>query len=147
MVRVDRCCGCHGEGGLVLLLLGLPWFPSVQVMYGRLEEANACIESLLQDKDPLLRRAGAFTIATAYCGTASNAAVRQLLHVGVSDVDDNVRRSAIASIGFVLFRSPEQCPSMVALLLESYNPHMRAGALMAMGVACSGTGSKVRGGT
>ena len=114
-------------------------------MYGRLEEANACIDSLLLDKDPLLRRAGAFTIATAYCGTASNSAVRQLLHMGVSDVDDNVRRSAITCIGFVLFRSPEQCPSMVALLLESYNPHMRAGALMAMGVACSGTGNKVGG--
>ena len=119
---------------------------SLQLMYGRLEEASACIDSLLLDKDPLLRRAGAFTIATAYCGTASNTAVRQLLHMGVSDVDDNVRRSAIACIGFVLFRSPEQCPPMVALLLESYNPHMRAGALMAMGVACSGTGNKVGGG-
>lgn len=35
-------------------------------------------------KDPLLRRAGMFTIATAYCGTGDNAAIRRLLHVAVS---------------------------------------------------------------
>jgi HEAT repeat protein len=31
---------------------------------------------------------------------------------------------------------------VVALLSESYNPHMRYGAAMAVGVACSGTGLK-----
>ena len=40
-------------------------------------------------------------------------------------------------------RTPEQCPSVVSLLSESYNPHVRYGAAMALGIACSGTGLKV----
>ena len=42
-----------------------------------------------------------------------------------------------------IFRTPEQCPSVVSLLAESYNPHVRYGAAMALGVACAGTGLKV----
>lgn len=40
------------------------------------------------------------------------------------------------------FRTPEQCPSVVSLLAESYNPHVRYGAAMALGIACAGTGLK-----
>merc|ERR1719186_2493293 len=78
----------------------------------------------------------------AYCGTASTQAMKRLLHVAVSDVDNDVRRAAVEALGFLLFRSPDQIPSMVSLLSESYNPHVRYGAAMALGVACSGTGNK-----
>lgn len=74
-----------------------------------------------------------YTLAMAYCGTGSNQAIRTLLHVAVSDVNDDVRRAAVTSIGFILFRTPEQCPSVVSLLAESYNPHVRYGAAMALG--------------
>jgi hypothetical protein len=43
-------------------------------------------------------------------------------------------------------RTPEQCPSVVSLLAESYNPHVRYGAAMALGIACAGTGLKVSNG-
>ena len=100
----------------------------------------------------------------------------------MSDVSDDVRRAAVMSLGFLLFRcvfncvfkfidrihslcklfgkkninctnfnffffcgrTPEQCPSVVSLLSESYNPHVRYGAAMALGIACAGTGLKVR---
>ncbi|KAI9517328.1 26S proteasome non-ATPase regulatory subunit 1, partial [Dissostichus eleginoides] len=39
-------------------------------------------------------------------------------------------------------RTPEQCPSVVSLLSESYNPHVRCGAAMALGICCAGTGNK-----
>ncbi|CAC5372015.1 PSMD1 [Mytilus coruscus] len=42
----------------------------------------------------------------------------------------------------VMDRTPEQCPSVVSLLSESYNPHVRFGAAMALGIACAGTGLK-----
>lgn len=45
---------------------------------------------------------------------------------------------------FSLNRTPEQCPSVVSLLAESYNPHVRYGAAMALGIACAGTGLKVK---
>lgn len=112
------------------------------VMYGRLEEADPLITSLLQDKDPILRRSAMYTISMAYCGTGSNTAIRKLLHVAVSDVNDDVRRAAVTGLGFLLFRTPEQCPQVVSLLAESYNPHVRYGAAMALGIACAGTGLK-----
>lgn len=83
---------------------------------------------------------GMYTLGMAYCGTGSNKAIRTLLHIAVSDVNDDVRRAAVTSIGFILFRTPEQCPSVVSLLAESYNPHVRYGAAMALGIACAGTG-------
>ena len=65
------------------------------VMYGRMEDAETLIEDLCRDKDPLLRRSGMFTVAMAYCGSGDNKAIRRLLHVAVSDVDNNVRRAAV----------------------------------------------------
>ncbi|XP_011204147.2 26S proteasome non-ATPase regulatory subunit 1 [Bactrocera dorsalis] len=109
-------------------------------MFARLEEADPLVTSLSTDKDPVLRRSGMYTIAMAYNGTGSNKAIRRLLHVAVSDVNDDVRRAAVTAIGFILFRTPEQCPSVVSLLAESYNPHVRYGAAMALGIACAGTG-------
>jgi len=111
-------------------------------MYGRLQEADVLIESLCNDKDAILRRSGMYTIAMAYCGTGSNDAIRKLLHVAVSDVNDDVRRAAVMGLGFLLFKNPDQCPGVVSLLSESYNPHVRYGAAMALGIACAGTGSK-----
>merc|ERR550539_1010842 len=111
-------------------------------MYGRREEADPLIESLTRDKDAILRRSGMYTIAMAYCGTGNNKAIRKLLHVAVSDVNDDVRRAAVTGLGFLLFKQPDHCPGVVQLLSESYNPHVRYGAAMALGIACAGTGNK-----
>ena len=75
-------------------------------------------------------------------GTGHNKAIQRLLHVAVSDVNDDVRRAAVEALGFLLFHNPEQCPSVVSLLSESYNPHVRYGAAMALGISCAGTGLK-----
>ncbi|EKD13299.1 uncharacterized protein L3040_005084 [Drepanopeziza brunnea f. sp. 'multigermtubi'] len=110
------------------------------IMYGRQEAADELLEGLLRDPDPTLRYGGIMTIALAYCGTGSNKAVRKLLHYAVSDVNDDVRRIAVMSLGFILFRKPGSVPRMVELLSESYNPHVRYGAAMALGISCAGTG-------
>jgi 26S proteasome regulatory subunit N2 len=110
------------------------------IMYGRQEGADELIGGLLEDADPALRYGGVLTVALAYCGSGSNKAVRRLLHIAVSDVSDDVRRVAVMSLGFVLFRKPGSVPRMVELLAESYNPHVRYGATMALGIACAGTG-------
>merc|ERR1719352_1592543 len=43
------------------------------------------------------------------------------------------------ALGFVMCNVPEQVPSVVKLLSESYNPHVRYGAAMALGIACAGS--------
>lgn len=113
------------------------------IMYGREEQADVLIEQLCSDKDPILRYGGIYTIAMAYAGTGLNKAIRRLLHVAVSDVSDDVRRASVIAIGFVLFRNSSQVPKVVELLSESYNPHVRYGASLALGISCAGTGSTV----
>ncbi|KAI5793103.1 armadillo-type protein [Geopyxis carbonaria] len=110
------------------------------IMFGKEEAADELSSTLLNDPDPILRYGGIMTIALAYCGSGSNKAIRKLLHVAVSDVNDDVRRVAVMSLGFILFRKPGAVPRMVELLSESYNPHVRYGAAMALGIACAGTG-------
>ncbi|KAK4445548.1 armadillo-type protein [Podospora aff. communis PSN243] len=110
------------------------------IMFGRQEGADTMIEGLLCDPDPALRYGGILTVAMAYCGTGSNKAIRKLLHFAVSDVNDDVRRIAVMSLGFILFRKPGSVPRMVELLAESYNPHVRYGSAMALGISCAGTG-------
>lgn len=112
------------------------------IFYGREEEAEAMIEQLTLDKDPILRYGAMFMIGLAYAGSNNNNAIRRLLHLAVSDVNDDVRRAAVMNIGFVLFRQPEQVPKLVSLLAESYNPMVRYGACLAIGIACAGSGLK-----
>ena len=50
----------------------------------------------------------------------------------------------MTSLAFLLFKNPAQVPRIVQLLSESYNPHVRCGATLALGIACAGTGLQVR---
>uniref|UniRef100_A0ACD5UEP0 Uncharacterized protein n=1 Tax=Avena sativa TaxID=4498 RepID=A0ACD5UEP0_AVESA len=109
-------------------------------VYGREEEADTLIEQMTRDQDPILRYGGMYALALAYRGTANNKAIHQLLHFAVSDVSDDVRRTAVMALGFVLYNEPEQTPRIVSLLSESYNPHVRYGAALAVGISCAGTG-------
>ncbi|XP_020220517.1 26S proteasome non-ATPase regulatory subunit 1 homolog A [Cajanus cajan] len=109
-------------------------------VYGREEDADTLIEQMTRDQDPILRYGGMYALALAYRGTANNKAIRQLLHFAVSDVSDDVRRTAVLALGFVLYSDPEQTPRIVSLLSESYNPHVRYGAALAVGISCAGTG-------
>lgn len=81
-----------------------------------------------------------YTLALAYAGTSNNEAIRKLLHIAVSDTSDDVRRAGVTSLAFLLFKNPAQVPRIVQLLSESYNPHVRCGATLALGIACAGTG-------
>ncbi|ORZ39808.1 armadillo-type protein [Catenaria anguillulae PL171] len=109
------------------------------IMYGKEEEADSTIDLLLADKDALVRYGGIYAVAMAYAGTGNNKALRRLLHVAVSDVNDDVRRAAVTSIGFVLSNTPTQVPRVVELLSESFNPNVRYGACMALGISCAST--------
>ncbi|RWW12067.1 hypothetical protein BHE74_00017610 [Ensete ventricosum] len=109
-------------------------------VYGREEEADTLIEQMTRDQDPIIRYGGMYALALGYRGTSNNKAIHQLLHFAVSDVSDDVRRTAVLALGFVLYSEPEQTPRIVSLLSESYNPHVRYGAALAVGISCAGTG-------
>jgi len=112
------------------------------MMFRREEEAETIISQLLLDKDAILRYGACFCIGLAYVGTSQNAAIRKLLHISVSDVSDDVRRAAVINLGFVMCNSPDQLPGVVKLLCESYNPHVRYAAAIALGIAGAGSGNQ-----
>jgi len=109
------------------------------MMFRREEEAETLIQQMLLDKDAILRYGGCWCIALAYVGTSQSSAIRKLLHISVSDVSDDVRRAAVMALGFVMCNVPDQLPGVVKLLSESYNPHVRYAAAMALGIACAGS--------
>lgn len=90
-------------------------------MYGREEEADTLIEQMTRDQDPILRYGGMYALALAYSGTANNKAIRQLLHFAVSDVSDDVRRTAVLALGFVLYSEPEQVCEFFLLSVLSFS--------------------------
>lgn len=109
-------------------------------MYDRQEEADLLITSLLKDINPIMRCSAVYTISMAYCGTGNENAVKNLLHTANSDVSDDVRSAAVTGLGFLLFRMPEYCLKIITTLSKSYNPYIRYGAAVALGVAFAGTG-------
>jgi len=77
---------------------------------------------MTRDQDPILRYGGMYALALAYSGTANNKAIRQLLHFAVSDVSDDVRRTAVLALGFVLYSDPEQVSSVLFFLYFLLSP-------------------------
>lgn len=75
------------------------------------EGAETLIEQMTRDQDPIIRYGGMFAIGLAYRGTGNFKAVQKLLHFGVSDVSDDVRRAAVMCLGFVLYCQPHQVSS------------------------------------
>ena len=108
-------------------------------MYAAEESADTLTEQLSREKDPILRYGAMYTIGLAYAGTGNSNALKKLIKFSVSDVSDDVRRSALINIGFLQIRDPEillDSLKVLSLLSESYNAHVRYGAAMALGISC-----------
>jgi 26S proteasome regulatory subunit N2 len=110
------------------------------VNFGQEENADATIEEMRADRDPIIRYGAMYGLALAYCGTGSNKAIRILLHTAVSDVSDDVRMASVIGLALVLHKTPKRVPELVRLLLESFNPHVRYASCMAVGIAMAGSG-------
>lgn len=110
------------------------------VNFGQEENADATIEEMRADRDPIIRYGAMYGLALAYCGTGSNKAIRILLHTAVSDVSDDVRMASVIGLALVLHKTPKRVPDLVRLLLESFNPHVRYASCMAVGIAMAGSG-------
>ncbi|OEH75960.1 proteasome cyclosome repeat-containing protein [Cyclospora cayetanensis] len=115
------------------------------ISFQKEEEADELIGQCLAESDPLIRYGGVFAIGLAYCATGKKRAVERLLHLGVADVNDDVRRAAVLSLGFVLCAHKEELLRVMRLLCGSYNPHVRYGAAVSLGVGLAGSGLREAG--
>lgn len=110
------------------------------IFYGKESESEIAVKKMIEHQNPILRYGACFTLALAYCGTGDNSAIQRLLHVAVSDSSDSVRRASVTALGFILLRDYTTVPTIVELLSESHNPHVRYGTAMALGISCAGRG-------
>lgn len=113
------------------------------IVYGHAETADSLIEQLIRDKDAIIRYGAMYCIGMAYAGTGNTTALKRLIKISVSDVNDDVRRAALINMGFLEIKNPEiliENLKVLSLLSESYNSHVRYGTAMALGIACAGTG-------
>ncbi|CAH1415382.1 unnamed protein product [Lactuca virosa] len=108
-------------------------------VYGREEEVGELVDIMIRDGDPIIRCRGIYALALAYSGTTNKKAIQQLLHFAISDASDDVRRTAVLALGFVLCSEPEQTTHLISPFSQSYDPHFRYGAVMTLGISCSGT--------
>ena len=76
------------------------------VMYAREEESLTWAEQLLGDNDPWIRLGGCLTLSMAFVGTEDLDQIERLLHVGISDTSDDVRRTAFICVGFLTLKKP-----------------------------------------
>ena len=112
------------------------------MMYRKENEADDVISQQLASEDPWIRLGGCFTLGLAYAGTNNTSAVQRLLGIAVKDTSDDVRRTAVMMIGLATFKSLDQCIDMTKVLSDSYNPHIRYGVAMAIGIAGCGSANK-----
>jgi 26S proteasome regulatory subunit N2 len=110
------------------------------MMIGKEGLAESTIAGMVQDRDPWIRAGGCQVIGMAYAGTGNSHAIEALLQVCVRDVSDEVRRTAITMIGFICLADVRACCALTRVFADSYNPHVRYGVAMALGIAAAGSG-------
>ncbi|GAB1220848.1 hypothetical protein ENUP19_0060G0027 [Entamoeba nuttalli] len=116
------------------------------VMFGMQDKADGIIDLMVNDANHVLRYGGIYTIGLAYCGTANEKAISKLLHFAVTDRSDEVKRAAVLVLGFILNKRLDELCKTILLLIDSYNPHVRYGAALALGIAgCASNDSTVIG--
>lgn len=98
-------------------------------------KASGVINVMIGDKDAIVRYGGMYALGLAYIATSDSYAIRKLLRIAVSDVNNDVRRAAVINLGLICLDEPTKVPELISLLAESYNPNVRYGACIALGIA------------
>lgn len=110
------------------------------IQFGHSESALSTALALCNDQEGWMRFGGVWMLALSYTGTGNRTALQHLLRMAVTDASPDVRRVSVVGMAFVLTGHSTEIPEMVRLLLESYNPNLRFGALLALGIGFAGTG-------
>lgn len=71
-------------------------------------------------------------MACAYFSTSNPLVVRKLLKLS-NDISNEVKRTAIIALGFVMYHD-EKLTEVIKMLLYSYNPFIRYGCVLALAI-------------
>jgi 26S proteasome regulatory subunit N2 len=84
------------------------------------------------ENNPSLKMALPMYMACAYFGTSNPLIVRKLLKLS-NDISNEVKRTAIIALGFVMYND-QKLTDVIKMLLYSYNPFIRYGCVMALAI-------------
>lgn len=104
------------------------------MLFKQEQNSEQIIKQMISNKDPIIRYGGMFCIGMSYIGSNNSQSIKQLLYYASHDHVDDVKRAAIINIGFVMQNNLTQLPKILNLLLNSYNPHVRYGAILALAI-------------
>lgn len=91
-------------------------------------------EKLMQEQDGMLRFGAVNAIGMAYINTADNEILNILLQVAATDLSNDVRRSAVLSITYVLISNRNKAISLLTMLSNSYNEFVRHAVALSLGI-------------
>ncbi|KAB0380981.1 hypothetical protein FD755_008765 [Muntiacus reevesi] len=109
--------------------------------------------NLYQD-DAVTGEAAGLALGLVMLGSKNAQAIEDMVGYAQETQHEKILRGLAVGIALVMYGRMEEadalieslcrdkCPSVVSLLSESYNPHVRYGAAMALGICCAGTGNK-----
>jgi 26S proteasome regulatory subunit N2 len=89
------------------------------------------------EANPAIKLAVPFYLACAYFKSGNSNVVRKLLKLS-NDISNEVKRSAIIALGFVLYQD-DKLINVIKMLLYSYNPYIRYGCIMALAIGSKTT--------
>ena len=112
---------------------------SVAIGLCHYEQTSELPYSLLNHVNPFIRMSGCWGIAMSKLKTGDNHAIQTLLTKCTSDVNDDVRRTAVIALGFVLLGHKQQCIDLMDSLITNHHSFVRYGACIALGMVLSNT--------
>ena len=112
-------------------------FFSISLIYKNNKEvAEHLFEKLYINKNSTIR-SGAINIgALAFTGSCNLRITDKFLQVISSDLDDDVKKTSIISLGFLFFSKFFLLEKIILQFINHFNPFIRYGACYAIGISC-----------
>jgi hypothetical protein len=117
-------------------------FLSITLIYKNNKEiAEHLFEKLFVHQNPIIR-SGAINIYTiAFTGTCNMKITEKILEFISKDLDDNVKKISIMSLGFLFLTKFSLLEKIIAPFIEHFNPFIRYGTCYAIGISSFGKNS------
>nr|UXY87913.1 26S proteasome regulatory subunit [Cryptomonas curvata] len=117
-------------------------FFSIALIYKNNKEvATHLFEKLFIHQNPIIR-SGVISIYTiAFTGSCNLKITERILESISNDLDDNVKKTSIISLGFLFFSKFSLLEKIVIQFIDHFNPFIRYGVCFAIGISSFGKNS------
>lgn len=117
-------------------------FGLMALQCGRNETVSKLFDSYISENDATIRACVVNALAMANIGSGSVEISRKLLAVIASDLSDDVRRSAVFGLLFVMINKKSKAISLLSMLSSSYNAYVRHAVALSLGILAANSFDK-----